>query len=105
MNIYSLTEEEFIQLQQSGLLYKLYPSLKGVLVNVEQFKEKKRTKAVNDALFNFCFDIMEMSGIDPEELLELIQKHQEVIAFFIENKDQWDVMEIIDMLREGGEEE
>jgi hypothetical protein len=47
---------------------------------------------------------MEMSGIDPAELLELIEEHYDDIKLFIDNKDQWDVMEIIDMLRSGESE-
>ena len=104
MNIYDLTKEEFVELQQSGLLYKLFPHLKNVLINAEQFEQKKQSTLVNDALYTFCFDVMEMSGIDPAELLELIEEHYDDIKLFIDNKDQWDVMEIIDMLRSGESE-
>jgi hypothetical protein len=97
--LYTLTTEEFLSLQQSGVLYRLYPDLQGVVFNVGQFEQKKSEYLLNEMAYNYAFDIMECSGIDPAEFWELFEKHIESINLVVQHWDHVDVATLIDDLR------
>ena len=97
--IYDLTVDEFIELQQTGVLYKLFPKLKGTLINVQQFEQKKKDYQLQQALYNFVFDIVEMTGADPAEIMELVEEHKDNIKLFIDNLEHCDIGDIVEQLR------
>jgi hypothetical protein len=97
--LYQLTTEEFLSLQQSGLLYRLYPSLQGEVFNVGQFEQKKSEYILNELAYNFVFDLIEMSGVDPAEFLELFETHLESIKLMVLNWEHVDVVDLIESLR------
>lgn len=97
--LYTLTTEEFLSLQQSGLLYRLYPDLQGKVFNVGQFEQKKSEYILNELAYNFAFDIMETSGIDPAEFFEIFETHLESIKLMVSNWDHVDVVNLVEDLR------
>lgn len=74
--LYALNEQEFLELLNSGLLYKLYPELEGKMFNVGQFKEQKEfyelsTKAKH-ALTELLIALSEYTDHDPEDIYSVL---------------------------------
>ena len=100
MSIYQLTTHEFTELLENGTLYKLFPELQGRLFNVQQFVALKAEYELNDALYNFLFDIVEYTGCDPAEFYELFIEHKESILNILQHSDELNVEGVLAKLRE-----
>jgi hypothetical protein len=104
--LYQLTDEEFIQLQQSGTFYKLFPEFTDI-INVNQFKQMKEdyehsvlaTKAAIDVIL----DIVSLTGADPEDIWTLVEENKERIEVYINNLEFIDAEEVLEALYNRGE--
>lgn len=94
-----LTPEEFNDLQQSGTLYKLYPQLKGHIVNVQQFIKLRNDYLLDQAVFNFVFDICESTGADPADIWELVSEHKDNIELFLQRMEDVSIDDIVESIR------
>lgn len=98
----SLTTEQFVQLQQSGVLYSLYPELEGQLINMQQFElfkeDYNQKREVEMALYNVLQAFYDLGEIDPQDIWELIQEHKEDIMKMF-NREDVDIDTIIDNVR------
>lgn len=99
MSIYNLSVQEFTELLESGVLYKLYPEYKGVLFNAQQFEHMKEQYEVENALYNFFFDIIEHTGVDPAEFYDLFMEHKDNILLFLQS--DVDASKVLAQLMEG----
>lgn len=99
----ALDESAFIELLESGSLYKLYPELKGELFNVGQFtlaKEQYETKIkAEQGAYEFLSSICSFSGSDPSDIYELMEEHSEAIILMLEAQEL-DLDTIFDAIRE-----
>ena len=81
--LYQLSEDEFIQLQQSGTFYKLFPEFSD-LINVNQFIQMKedytRSVLATKAAQEVICEIVSLTGADPEDIWTLIEKYQDRIG-------------------------
>lgn len=87
----ALSGDDFIELLETGTLYKLYPELKGELFNIGQFLEAKeqyetRLKA-EQAAEQFLYSICEFTGSDPADIYDLLVEHQEDIILMLEAEE------------------
>lgn len=98
----SLTTEQFIQLQQSGVLYSLYPELQGQLINMQQFDVYKQDyiqkREVESAIYNVLQSFYDLGEIDPSDVWELIQEHKEDILKMF-NREDIDIDSIVNNIR------
>lgn len=104
----ALDEASFIELLETGSLYKLYPELKGELFNVGQFNQAKeqyenKIKAQQGA-YDFLSSICNFTGSDPADIYELLEEHSENIIFMLEVEDL-DLEDIFNAIREDGIEQ
>jgi hypothetical protein len=83
-----LTSDQFTELMETGLLYSLFPELKGQLFNVQQFENAKvdyqKQLEIEQAAHNLFFDIVELTGTDPADLHELFEEHRQDIILYLE---------------------
>lgn len=83
-----LTSDQFIELMETGLLYSLFPELKNQLFNVQQFENAKvdyqKQLEIEQAAYNFFFDIVELTGADVADLHELFEEHKDNIKLYLE---------------------
>lgn len=103
----ALDEASFIELLETGSLYKLYPELKGELFNVGQFNQAKeqyenKVKAEQGA-YEFLSSICSFSGSDPSDIYELMEEHSEDIILMLE-AEELDLEDIFNAIREGSVE-
>lgn len=98
----SLTTEQFIQLQQSGVLYSLYPELEGQLINMQQFDLYKQDyiqkREVESAIYNVLQSFYDLGEIDPSDVWELIQERKEDILKMF-NREDIDIDSIVENVR------
>lgn len=98
----SLTTEQFIQLQQSGVLYSLYPELEHQLINNQQFDLYKQDyiqkREVESAIYNVLQSFYDLGEVDPSDVWELIQEHKEDILKMF-NREDIDIDSIIEGIR------
>lgn len=99
----ALDEASFIELLETGSLYKLYPELKGELFNVGQFNQAKeqyenKLKAEQSA-YEFLSSICSFSGTDPSDIYELMEEHSEAIILMLE-AEELDLEDIFNAIRE-----
>lgn len=83
-----LTSDQFTELMETGLLYSLFPELKGQLFNVQQFENAKvdyqKQLEIEQAVFDLLSDIVELSGIDPADIYDLFEEHKDNIKLYLE---------------------
>lgn len=99
-----LEESTFIELLESGMLYSLYPELKGGLFNVAQFTEAKeqylRSLQAQQLATDLFYELASMTGADPAELWEVLEENLEELNFVINNSDMFDVEYVMQYVRE-----
>lgn len=99
----ALDEASFIELLETGSLYKLYPELKGELFNVGQFaqaKEQYENKLkVEQGAYEFLSSICSFTGSDPSDIYELMEEHSEAIILMLE-AEELDLEDIFNAIRE-----
>lgn len=95
--LYNLTPEQFTELQESGVLYTLFPNAP---LSVPAFIAEQRVNYLNETAYLVVQSIVDMSGCDPEEIFDLFTKYKDRIIQVIENLDQVDVSGIIEAIRE-----
>lgn len=100
-----LSEQDFVELMETGLLYKLYPDLKGGLFNVGQFMEAKgqylKSLEAKQLATNLFYELASMTGADPAELWEVLEENLDELNFVINNSDMFDVGYVMQSIREG----
>lgn len=95
--LYNLTPEQFTELQESGVLYTLFPNAP---LSVPAFIAEQRVNYLNETAYLVVQSIVDMSGCDPEEIFDLFTKYKDRIIQVIENLDEVDVSGIIEAIRE-----
>lgn len=104
--LYQLSEDEFVQLQQSGIFYKLYPEFLD-LINVNQFRQMKddytKTVLATKAAQDFILDIVDLTGADPEDIWTLIEEHKDRVMLYLDNLEYLDVEEVLSVSYQQGD--
>lgn len=99
-----LSEQDFTELLESGMLYKLYPELKGNLFNVAQFTEAKEqyltSLQAQQLAYDIFYELAEMTGNDPAELFEVLEDNIEELNFVINNSEVFDVEYVMQSIRD-----
>lgn len=99
-----LAEEDFVELMETGLLYKLYPDLKGGLFNVAQFTEAKeqylRSLQAQQLATDLFYELASMTGADPAELWEVLEENLEELEFVLNNSEVFDVEYVMQSIRD-----
>ena len=95
--LYNLTPEQFTELQESGVLYALFPNAP---LSVPAFIAEQRVNYLNETAYLVVQSIVDMTGADPEEIFDLFTKYKDRIIQVIENLDEVDVSGIIEAIRE-----
>lgn len=95
--LYSLTPEQFTELQESGVLYTLFPNAP---LSVPAFIAEQRVNYLNETAYLVVQSLVDMSGCDPEEIFDLFTKYKDRIISVIENLDEIDVDGIVNAIRE-----
>lgn len=85
--LYALNEQEFLELLNSGLLYKLYPELEGKMFNVGQFKEQKEfyelSTKTKQALTGLLIALSEYTDYDPEDIYSVLSDNFDNVQQFV----------------------
>lgn len=85
--LYALTEQEFLELLNSGLLYKLYPELEGKMFNIGQFKEQKEfyelSTKTKHALTELLSGFQQYTDYDPEDIYSMLCDNFDNIQQFV----------------------
>ena len=99
-----LSEEAFTELLESGMLYKLYPELKGNLFNVAQFAEAKTqyltSLRAQQLAYDIFYELAEMTSCDPAELFEVLEENIEELEFVLNNSEVFDVEYVMQSIRD-----
>ena len=99
-----LDESSFIELLETGQLYKLYPELKGQLFNIQQFnvaKEQYQNVLEAEGLAEDLFlELAAMTGADPAELYEVLENNIDQLNFVIQTSDMFDIESVFQQIRE-----
>lgn len=95
--LYNLTTEQFIELQESGVLYTLFPSAP---LSVPQFLAEQRTNYLNETAYLVVQSLVDMTGADSAEIFDLFEKYKEKIIQVIEHLDEIDIDGIVEAIRE-----
>lgn len=95
--LYSLTPEQFTELQESGVLYTLFPNAP---LSVPAFLAEQRTNYLNETAYLVVQSIVAMSGCDAEEVFDLFEKYKDKIIQVIEHLDELDIDGIVNAIRE-----
>jgi hypothetical protein len=99
-----LSEQDFVELMETGLLYKLYPDLKGGLFNVAQFSEAKeqylKSLQAQQIATDLFYELAAMTGADPAELWEVLEENLDELNFAINNSDMFEVEYVMQYVRE-----
>ena len=95
--LYSLTPEQFTELQESGVLYTLFPDAP---LSVPAFIAEQRTNYLNETAYLIVQSIVDMTGADPSEIFDLFTKYKDRIVQVIEHLDEIDIDGIVNAIRE-----
>ena len=98
--LYSLTPEEFEQLQQTGALYKLFPDAP---INVQLFKKQQEEFYLYEWSYALVDEFCQRTGADPLEVVDIIRKHKDVLFAILKGDDNVDWESVIEAIRESDE--
>lgn len=95
--LFTLTPDEFTQLQQSGILYKLYPDAP---INVQVFKKQQEEYYLYEWAYALVDEFCQRTGCDPLDVVDIIRKHKETLFAVLKGDEGIDWEGIIESIRE-----
>lgn len=98
--LFTLTPEEFEQLQQTGTLYKLFPSAP---INVQVFKKQQEDYHLHEWAYELIDEFCQRTGADPLDVVDIIRKHKDTLFAILKGDDNVNWEEIIEAIREEDE--
>ena len=98
--LFTLTPEEFEQLQQSGILYKLYPDAP---INVQLFKKQQEDFYLQEWAFELIDEFCSRTGADGSDVVDILRKHKDVLFAILKGDDNIDWDAVIEAIRENDE--
>lgn len=98
--LYSLTPQEFEQLQQTGTLYKLFPEAP---INVQQFKKQQEDFYLQEWSYELVDEFCSRTGCDPLDVVDILRKHKDTLFAILKGEDNVDWDAVIEAIRENDE--
>lgn len=98
--LFTLTPEEFTQLQQSGTLYKLFPDAP---VNVQTFKKQQEEFYLQEWSYIIVDEFCQRVGCDPVDVVDVLRKHKDTLFAVLKGDESIDWEEVIEAIRESEE--
>lgn len=98
--LYTLTPEEFEQLQQTGALYKLFPEAP---INVQQFKKQQEEYHLFEWAYELVDEFCSRTGADALDVVDILRKHKDVLFAILKGDDNIDWDAVIESIRENDE--
>jgi hypothetical protein len=101
--LYYLTDNEFIRLQESGVLYTLYGE--DAPINLPQFKQEQYHYLLEQAALKFMTDIVDLTEADPSDIIELFENNKVRLLTIMSKWDELDWESIVEMMYDEGDDE
>ncbi len=94
-DLFDYTEEEYTKLQETGLLWDIFPDAP---INVHAFKAQKEAIQLHRDVYGFLLAFSEATGADPADIWELFEQYSAEIYEAVKDTDSVDIEMVLKML-------